>query len=151
MSLLATDFEESYLSTEVGSICPEVQFDWIAEVIDGCPLEFHNAMADAIIQAFFKSPIDMFEDIFGPTIAHIIYKMGHMLRLRQKECFIERRCISFRKQEPFGNAHPFKCAIHIELGTEEVARLLLVTDIVPNWPTNGERISVKNPYYVDTE
>lgn len=53
MSLLASDFEESFASTQMGSICDKAYFEWIAYIIEHCPVEFHAAMADDIIRAFF--------------------------------------------------------------------------------------------------
>ena len=147
MSLLASDFEESFASTQMGSICDKAYFEWIAYIIEHCPVEFHAAMADDIIRAFFYSDANIFIDMFGQAIANTIYNKGHMLRFAHIECFIERKEISFLKTLIHGpTSSEFICHLHIYIGHEEIGRLQLPVDPLPDWE-EGKHYSTKNPYY----
>lgn len=150
MSLLASDFEESFGSKQMGSVCPEAYFEWIQYVIERCPPGFYDAMSTDIIRAFFNSDPNLFAEMFGPAVAGIIYNKGHLLSLAHTACFIERKTIGFTKLRNCMESEKFKYLLHIYLGNEEIGRLQLPIDPLPNWE-NGVRYTINNPYYECSE
>lgn len=149
MSLLASDFEESFAASQMGSICEEAYFEWIAYVIDKCPIDIYEDMSNDIIRAFFYSDPIIFVDMFGQAVASTIYHKGHMLSFMHTACFIERKEISFAKALVHGpTSSKFICHLHIYLGHEEIGRLQLPVDAWPSWE-EGKHYSTKNPYYYD--
>lgn len=155
MSILASDFEESFGSNQMGSICPEAYIEWIAYVIEHCPADIYDEMANQILRAFFESDVLVFPEMFGAAVAGIVYRMGHMLSLMHTECFIERKYINLRKEpDSFMRPghmldEPKKWFLHIELNTEEICRIQLTIDPLPDYDVN-ERCSIPNPYYQES-
>lgn len=155
MGILAADFEESFGSNQMGSICPEAFIEWIQYTVENCPEEIRDEMSNQILQAFFKSDAIIFPEMFGTAVAGIIYRLGHMLSFMQSGMFIERKYISLRK-EPDSFMRPVKNSnswqhwfLHVELNTEEICRLHITTDPLPNYDIN-ERCSIPNPYYQES-
>lgn len=152
MGLLATDFEDSFGSNQMGAQCPEAYFEWIQYVIEHCPVEIYTEITNEILRAFFNADVLLFPQMFASAVAGIIYRRGHLLSLMHTECFIERKLINLRKEpDNFMKpdqwlTKPQKWFLHVELGTEEICRLTIATDPLPDADIN-ERIGIRNPYY----
>lgn len=147
MSLLASDFEESFGSNEIGAICPYAYIGWISYVIKSCPKEIYDAMADEILSAFFHTDPMVFGEMFGTAIASVIYRLGHMLNFHSNKCFIERQEIRFRKHPALRDSDDqFTHELHIYIESEEIIGMKLPVDPVPDWE-DGEWYAINNPYY----
>ena len=147
MSILASDFEESFGSNEMGSKCPYAFIGWISYVIDRCPNHIRETMSDEILNAFFHADPIVFGEMFGTAVASIIYRLGHMLDFSSKKCFIERPEIRFRKHPTlFGHDQKYKYELHIYIESEEIIGMKLPIDPQPDW-TDGEWYAINNPYY----
>lgn len=146
MSILASDFEEQFASTQMGSICPYAWVGWISYVIENCPDEIRDKMNNEILSAFFATDVNLFAEMFGSAFASIIYRLGHMLTFMRNDCFIDCATIVFRKHPTLSPDPQFKFELRICLEGEELLMLRLPADPMPDWE-NGELYGVKNPYY----
>lgn len=151
MSLLAEDYFDEFGSGEIGEVCPEAYFEWVSDVTLNCPVVYSSKICDEILAAFFKTDVTMFDDLFGNTVAKIIYEKGHFLNFQSDKCFIERRTIGFRKynhQTGWVNDkdREFDNSICVLIEREEIFRIQIPMDILPDWP-EGRLHNIKNPYY----
>lgn len=147
MSILASDFEEVFGSTQVGAICPYAYVGWISYIIEDCPKVIHDSMTDDILRAFFATDTLLFGEMFGTAIASIIYQKGHLLRFHRRECFLEYETIGIRKHPTlYGSDDKFKYDLHVVLDNEEMIMMKIPVDPVPEW-VDGETYVINNPYH----
>lgn len=148
MSLLAADFEENFTSQQMGGICPEVYYDWVANVVVSCPTDIQASMTDDIIKAFFDADINIFPEMFGSALAGIIYRKGHMLTLLfpHDQCFIEQPYMCFKKTNHIYGDAKFKYEIELYAGMEQFGRIQVPIDPWPEWELDT-MYSINNPYY----
>ena len=146
MSILDSNLDERYGSTQMGSICPYAWIGWVSYVIENCPDEIRDKMNNEILKAFFAADADLFGETFGSMFASIIYRLGHLLTFMRDVCFIEREAIVFRKHPALSPDPKFKFELHIYLESEELLVLRLPKDPMPDWE-DGKQYSINNPYY----
>lgn len=146
MSLLASDFEESFGSNELGATCPYAYIGWISYVVEACPDDIRDLMSDEILNAFFHTDPMVFGEMFGTAVASIIYRLGHMLNFHSNKCFIERPEIQFRKHPALNDADKrFKYELLIYIESEQILMLRTPIDPQPDW-VDGEYYTINNPY-----